>query len=106
MAAHWLMSAPDGTNGVNPGGRLIALPLLGLVWLYRTGVSPLLGANCRFEPTCSAYAEQALREYGGIKGGWLVLKRIARCHPWGGSGYDPVPHEAKQGPRNEPRRRN
>jgi len=76
-------------------GRLAAKPLLGLVWLYRKGLSPLLGANCRFEPTCSAYAEQALREYGGFKGSWLTLKRIRRCHPWGGSGYDPLPqHKA------------
>ncbi|MFQ5981899.1 MAG: membrane protein insertion efficiency factor YidD [Woeseiaceae bacterium] len=70
---------------------LAAKPLLGLVWLYRNGISPLLGANCRFEPSCSEYAEQALREYGAFKGGWLTLRRIARCHPWGGSGYDPVP---------------
>jgi hypothetical protein len=73
-------------------GQLVAKPLLALVWLYRKGVSPLLGANCRFEPSCSAYAEQALRQYGGFKGGWLALKRISRCHPWGGSGYDPLPN--------------
>lgn len=72
-------------------GRIAAKPLLGLVWLYRKGISPVLGANCRFEPSCSLYAEQALREFGGLKGGWLALRRIARCHPWGGSGYDPVP---------------
>jgi putative membrane protein insertion efficiency factor len=72
-------------------GQLVAKPLLGLVWLYRKGISPLLGANCRFEPSCSAYAEQALREYGGFKGGWLALRRVSRCHPWGGSGYDPLP---------------
>jgi putative membrane protein insertion efficiency factor len=71
--------------------RLLAKPLLGLVWLYRKGVSPLLRANCRFEPSCSAYTEDALRQYGGLRGGCLALKRIARCHPWGGSGYDPVP---------------
>jgi putative membrane protein insertion efficiency factor len=72
-------------------GKLFALPLLGLVWLYRYTISPLLGAPCRFQPTCSEYAVDALRRYGGFKGGWLMLKRIARCHPWGGSGYDPVP---------------
>jgi len=71
--------------------KLLAKPLLGLVWLYRYGVSPLLGANCRFQPTCSAYAKEALLRYGAFKGGWLVLRRIGRCHPWGGSGYDPVP---------------
>ncbi len=86
MAAYLTMTA----TGI---GRLVAKPLLGLVWLYRTSLSPLLGANCRFEPTCSAYAEAALREYGGFKGGWLTLKRISRCHPWGRSGYDPVPRQ-------------
>lgn len=70
---------------------LLAMPLLGLVWLYRTAVSPLLGANCRFQPSCSEYATEALHVHGGIRGGWLVLKRIGRCHPWGGAGYDPVP---------------
>ena len=72
-------------------GKLVALPLLGLVWLYRYAVSPLLGTNCRFQPTCAAYATEALQRYGGFKGGVLMLKRIGRCHPWGGSGYDPVP---------------
>jgi hypothetical protein len=64
---------------------------LGAVWLYRHAISPLLGVNCRFVPSCSEYASEALREYGGITGGWLALQRISRCHPWGGSGYDPVP---------------
>jgi len=72
-------------------GKVFALPLRGLVWLYRYTISPLIGANCRFQPTCSAYAEEALREHGAFKGGWLALRRIGRCHPWGGSGYDPVP---------------
>ncbi len=76
--------------------KVLALPLLGLVWLYRTAISPLLGVNCRFEPSCSDYASEALRTHGGIKGGWLALKRICRCHPWGGSGFDPVPAEEKQ----------
>jgi putative membrane protein insertion efficiency factor len=72
-------------------GKVLAWPLLALVWIYRNAVSPLLGANCRFQPTCAAYAEEALRRYGAFRGGWLALKRISRCHPWGGSGYDPVP---------------
>lgn len=82
--------APDGlmTGAV---GRLLARPLLGFLWLYSRVVSPMLGQSCRYRPTCSEYAAEALREYGGIKGGWLALKRIGRCHPWGGSGYDPVP---------------
>jgi putative membrane protein insertion efficiency factor len=72
-------------------GKVFAWPLLGLVWIYRYAISPVLGANCRYQPSCSAYAEEALRRYGAFEGGWLALKRIARCHPWGGSGYDPVP---------------
>jgi hypothetical protein len=72
-------------------GRIVAAPLLALIWLYRRVLSPLTGVHCRFQPTCSEYAGEALRQYGGIAGGWLVLKRLGRCHPWGGSGYDPVP---------------
>ncbi|MDH3440841.1 MAG: membrane protein insertion efficiency factor YidD [Gammaproteobacteria bacterium] len=72
-------------------GQVLALPLRGLVWIYRYAISPLIGANCRYQPTCSAYAEEALRKHGAFKGGWLALRRIGRCHPWGGSGYDPVP---------------
>lgn len=71
--------------------RLLAWPLLTLVWLYRYTLSPLLGANCRFQPTCSEYAIEALRAHGAFRGSWLAARRIARCHPWGGSGYDPVP---------------
>ena len=72
-------------------GRLLAWPLLGLVALYRVAISPWLGANCRFEPSCSEYAMQALRVHGAFRGTWLTIRRIGRCHPWGGSGYDPVP---------------
>jgi len=72
-------------------GRILALPLRAIVWVYRYAISPLIGANCRYQPTCSAYAEEALCKHGAFKGGWLALKRIGRCHPWGGSGYDPVP---------------
>ena len=71
--------------------RYLAMPLRGIVWVYRKGLSPLIGANCRFQPTCSAYAEEALRRYGAFRGGWLAMRRISRCHPWGDSGYDPVP---------------
>jgi putative membrane protein insertion efficiency factor len=62
-----------------------------LIRLYQVLISPLLGSNCRFEPSCSAYAEEALREHGAFRGSWLALRRIGRCNPWGGSGYDPVP---------------
>jgi uncharacterized protein len=76
-------------------GRVLAWPLIGLVWVYRYTLSPWLGANCRFEPTCSVYALQALRRYGAFRGSWLAAKRIARCHPWGGRGYDPVPDDRR-----------
>ncbi len=72
-------------------GRLLAWPLLMLVQLYRWTISPWLGANCRFEPTCSSYAIEALRRHGAFRGTVLAAKRIGRCHPWGRSGYDPVP---------------
>ncbi len=73
--------------------RLLAWPLIGLVKVYRFAISPWLGGNCRFQPTCSEYAIEALHEYGVFKGTWLAARRIGRCHPWGGSGYDPVPRE-------------
>ena len=73
--------------------RLLARPLIGLVSLYRVAISPWLGLNCRFQPTCSEYAIEALRQHGVIRGSWLAARRIGRCHPWGGSGYDPVPRE-------------
>ena len=76
-------------------GTLLAWPLLALVWLYRFTISPWLGNNCRFEPSCSAYALEALREHGAFRGTWLAARRIGRCHPWGGSGYDPVPDKQK-----------
>ncbi|SIR32968.1 membrane protein insertion efficiency factor YidD [Pontibacter lucknowensis] len=65
--------------------------LLALLWVYRNMISPLKPATCRYTPTCSAYALGAVNKYGPFKGGWMALKRIGRCHPWGGSGYDPVP---------------
>lgn len=71
--------------------RICALPFIGLVRFYQICISPLTPPSCRFTPTCSQYALEALRRYGIIKGGWLTLKRLSRCHPWGGSGYDPVP---------------
>ena len=72
-------------------GRLLAWPLLLVVQIYRYAISPWLGPNCRYEPTCSVYAVEALRQHGAFRGSALAAKRIARCHPWGGSGYDPVP---------------
>ncbi|MBS1612639.1 MAG: membrane protein insertion efficiency factor YidD [Bacteroidetes bacterium] len=62
-----------------------------LIQLYKKLLSPLLPPSCRYQPTCSEYGIQAIKKYGPFKGGWLTLKRISRCHPWGGHGYDPVP---------------
>lgn len=72
---------------MTPLAHIAALP----VRAYRLLVSPWLGANCRYQPTCSAYALEALEKHGAARGSWLAAKRIARCHPLGGSGYDPVP---------------
>lgn len=66
---------------------LLTLPVI----FYRRCISPLTPPSCRFTPTCSEYALQALKKHGAIKGSWLTIKRLLRCHPWGGSGYDPVP---------------
>ena len=80
---------------MTPLAHLFALP----VRLYRLVLSPWLGNGCRYQPTCSVYALEALERHGALKGGWLAAKRLASCHPWGGHGYDPVPgadpaHEA------------
>lgn len=72
--------------------RMIAQGVvIGLIKLYQYLLSPILGASCRYTPTCSQYGIEAVKKYGAIKGGWLTLKRIARCNPWGGHGHDPVP---------------
>ena len=71
--------------------RVCALPLIVLVKFYQLCISPFTPASSRYTPTCSQYALEALRKYGPLKGMWLTLKRLSRCHPWGGSGYDPVP---------------
>ncbi|MDQ8052370.1 MAG: membrane protein insertion efficiency factor YidD [Pedobacter sp.] len=64
---------------------------LGIIRLYQLLLSPILGASCRFTPTCSQYGIEAIKKHGPFKGGWLTLKRIASCHPWGRHGHDPVP---------------
>ena len=75
---HWLSMA------------VVALLLLP-IWIYQKAISPYTPPSCRFTPTCSEYARQALIKHGPVKGLWLASRRILRCHPWGGSGYDPVP---------------
>ena len=71
--------------------RITSWPALMLIKFYKAFLSPYMGRSCRFQPTCSTYTYEAIQKYGILKGGWLGLKRILRCHPWGGSGYDPVP---------------
>lgn len=72
---------------MTPLAYVISLP----VRFYRVALSPFFGMHCRFQPTCSAYAMDALERHGGLKGSWLTVRRLARCHPWGGSGIDNVP---------------
>ncbi|TRZ42738.1 membrane protein insertion efficiency factor YidD [Robertkochia solimangrovi] len=71
--------------------KILTAPFIFLVRVYQTVISPLTPATCRYTPTCSQYTVEALKKYGVFKGGWLAIKRIASCNPWGGSGYDPVP---------------
>ena len=75
--------------------KALAWPLIQLVRFYRLAISPWLGANCRFDPSCSSYFIEALQVHGVLRGTRLALIRIGRCHPWGGSGYDPVPGNKK-----------
>lgn len=70
---------------------MIKFFFIALVRFYQIAISPLFGASCRFQPTCSEYAIQALRRHGAFKGSYLTIRRLMRCQPWGGSGYDPVP---------------
>lgn len=71
--------------------RMFTWILLLPVYFYRKCISPFTPSACRYTPTCSEYMVQALKKHGPVKGLWLGIKRICRCHPWGGSGYDPVP---------------
>ncbi|MGE5794027.1 MAG: membrane protein insertion efficiency factor YidD [Bacteroidota bacterium] len=65
--------------------------LIAVVAAYRYALSPMLGRSCRFHPSCSAYAQEALERHGALRGLWLALRRVGRCHPWHPGGYDPVP---------------
>ncbi|MFQ6613552.1 MAG: membrane protein insertion efficiency factor YidD [Fidelibacterota bacterium] len=71
--------------------RIITWPIIAVVKLYQLLISPLFPSHCRYTPTCSRYTVEALKTHGLFPGGWMALKRIFSCHPWGGSGYDPVP---------------
>ncbi|MBB5222883.1 hypothetical protein HNP73_002830 [Amaricoccus macauensis] len=76
---------------MTPLAHVLAVP----VRAYRLVLSPWVGHSCRFQPTCSAYALEALGRHGALRGSWLTARRLCRCHPWGASGFDPVP---PQGP--------
>ncbi|HET7133045.1 MAG TPA: membrane protein insertion efficiency factor YidD [Gammaproteobacteria bacterium] len=73
------------------GQSLAAAALIAAIKVYRLTLSPWLGRQCRYLPTCSVYAEEAVARFGVCRGGWLAARRLGRCHPWGSSGYDPVP---------------
>jgi putative membrane protein insertion efficiency factor len=73
---------------------LIKIPaylMIFLIRIYQYTLSPYLGRSCRYTPSCSVYGVEAIKKHGALKGGWLTIKRVSSCHPWGGSGYDPVP---------------
>ena len=76
---------------LNRAGLLLSWFLTLLIRFYQIVISPWLGSSCRYQPTCSAYMIEAIETWGPFKGVWIGIKRVFRCHPWGGSGYDPVP---------------
>ncbi len=71
--------------------KILGLIFIILIRIYQYTISPYFPASCRYTPSCSAYGVEALKKHGAFKGGWLTIKRIVSCNPWGGSGYDPVP---------------
>jgi uncharacterized protein len=70
---------------------MLARILIGAIVVYQKAISPVLPAACRYTPSCSQYAKEAVQKYGAVKGSWLATRRLLRCHPWGGHGHDPVP---------------
>ena len=83
--------------------NIFSLLIVSLVKFYQAAISPWLGKSCRYSPTCSRYMIEAVEEWGPLKGFWMGIKRIGRCHPWGGDGYDPVPkkNNEQETPNNE-----
>jgi len=71
--------------------KVLSAIFIGFIHVYQATISPLLGAKCRYTPSCSQYGVEAIKKYGPLKGGWLTFKRFLSCNPWGGHGYDPVP---------------
>ena len=85
------MSATGSVVALRAPARWVAGGVIGAIRVYQIAFSPLLAPACRFDPSCSAYAVEAIARHGVMRGCWLALARIGRCHPWGGFGYDPVP---------------
>ena len=84
--------------------RAAAWPLILLVRLYQVTLGPVMGGHCRFQPTCSNYAIETLTAHGAVRGTWLTIRRLLRCHPFGGGGYDPVPPKKMNHGETEARR--
>ena len=76
--------------------KIITHPIIVIIKFYQFFISPILGQNCRYLPTCSEYSIQSIKKFGIFKGTFLSLKRISKCHPWGNHGYDPVPNDARE----------
>ena len=76
--------------------KIITHPIIVIIKFYQFFISPILGQNCRYLPTCSEYSIQSIKKFGIFKGAFLSLKRISKCHPWGNHGYDPVPNDARE----------
>lgn len=94
MASRSCSNQPNGEDKPHKRStlaRLASLPLIALIKGYQYGISPLLGPRCRFWPSCSHYALEALQVHGPVRGGWLAVKRLAKCNPWHAGGIDPVP---------------
>lgn len=88
MCSQHLDTTPKKYSAIK---TVLSFPFILLIRFYQYVISPALGPKCRYTPTCSQYGIEALKKHGPIKGLWLTIKRISKCHPWGGSGYDPVP---------------
>lgn len=83
--------APPGDLEPRSPWRWVNLPFLGALFLYRVTLAPFMGGHCRFHPSCSRFAIEAFRTRNPIAASWITIRRLARCHPWGSSGFDPVP---------------
>jgi putative membrane protein insertion efficiency factor len=92
------LSATQSRSQAGDGELSMRYLLIGLLRLYRLLISPLYGQVCRYHPSCSAYALQAVTEYGALRGTWMAGRRLLRCHPWAAGGYDPVPPRARPTP--------